>query len=504
MRPIIELLSDYTGAEQEQRVRTNACVALGAVATSEAMEHLFRLGLNDASEEVRKCAAREIAQAPDRLRTPIIRRLYHGSEKGGEWRSNFELLQSIGTVAGKLEPRPGDWLRRVLQILILNFRIIATRGSEFSLRSRLKLGSMFIALLCSTFFITIWTLLAFGDQLDDDWTGLLAVTFLLWMPLVFYPIIVTMVPAGLRFSQNEASFADALWLLLIFTFTYLVVSALFGELETWGGKVLAEFLSLFLFFFVPIAAARICLGFARAPVPGMPYLLRCLATGLGGATVSVWIVMLATDWDRPFSDVASLSLLLALSTVFFLCWVRALQGAPPEARGADASDRKLLRALPALCLGLIALVSLFLVSVPRSEPIPLGREPSSLEREMSHGQRLTLVVTHPGEVEIVLAGEDVDSVLWLDGDRRDEGSESTPERLTRSIGRGSHTVRTTIYGGGSNRSGPKAFLRLLENRVGAWVSLANEIPGTNGESGSEPDQETMTLNLIWTPSTKSP
>lgn len=503
MRPIIELLSDYTGAEQEQRVRENACVALGAVATPEAMEHLLRLGLNDASEAVRKCAAREIAEAPGWLRAPLIRRLYRDSEKRGEWRRNFELLQGIGTVAGKLEPRPGDWLRRVLQILILNFRIIATRGSEFSLRSRLKLGSMFIALLCSTFFITIWILLAFGDQIDDEWIGMLAATFLLWIPLVFYPVIVTMVPSGLRFSQSEASFADVLWLFILFAFAYLIVSALLGELESLGGGVSTEFLALFLFLFVPIAAARICLGFARAPVPGMPYLLRCLATGLGGATVSVWIVMLATDWDRPFSDVASLSLLFALSAVFFLCWVRALQGAPPEARGADASDRKLPRALPTLCLGLIALVSLFLVSVPRSEQIPLGREPSSLEREMSHGQRLTLVVTHPGEVEIVLAGEDVDSVLWLDGDRRDEGSESTPERLTQSIGRGSHTVRTTIYGGKS-MAGPETFLWLLENRVAAWVSLTNVTLENIGERGSEPDEETMTLNLIWTPSTKSP
>ncbi|MCZ6863933.1 MAG: HEAT repeat domain-containing protein, partial [Alphaproteobacteria bacterium] len=187
MRPIIELLSDYTGAEQEQRVRTNACVALGAVATSEAMEHLFRLGLTDASEEVRESAAREIAKAPSQLRTPLIHRLYDGSEKRGEWRSNFELLQSIGAISGKLEPRPGDWLRRVLQILVLNFRIIATRGNEFSFWPRLKLGSLFVALFCSAIVVTIWSLLAFERLFDEDWAAVLAMIFGLWIPFVVYP-----------------------------------------------------------------------------------------------------------------------------------------------------------------------------------------------------------------------------------------------------------------------------------------------------------------------------
>jgi hypothetical protein len=507
MQPVLKIVNEYAEAEREQ-TRSNACIALAAVGTPEAVERLAEIGRADGSAMVRETAAVELLSAPAELVQGVVRRS-HEELFGKEWLPSFQLLQQMAMASRSQVPLersvPGRE-RRVLEALRLNWRLRTTRASPFFISRQLHGLAFLGAALASLALTFLWFQLT-GQKLIDS-----GLPFGAWFvaSLLVWLVMVTATPTRLAYLSEAAPYADVVWICLVAAAGFLLVAILWSELRPDSWRTV---LAYFLFLVLPVAAARLGIAAGGLRYGRFWYMASALASGLGAAALAfvagVFVFDVAFSRDLNETDSATSQLaIVGIACVLFLCCYYGLAGVARDSRPLGR-QRALWRVVGTTTLGLTFLVIGIFVTVPPErwkafmgmhERLELAGELPKTNFDLRDGGSLSLSITRPGKLYLEATG-DRNIVLEFDGreidNNWDDSTDSgvSTETLDEHVESGAYSVfvRYLAFVADPDENN---YLWVLKSRFLTWLGRAPEAEGT--PSVLSP----LLLSVGWTPDAK--
>ncbi|MDW9681833.1 HEAT repeat domain-containing protein [Sinorhizobium meliloti] len=497
MKSVLKIVNEYAEADREQ-TRSNACIALAAVGTPEAVERLAEIGRADRSEMVRETAAVELVSAPAELSQLVVRRS-HEELFGKDWLPSFKLLQQMAMASRSQVPLaravPGRE-RRVLEALRLNWRLRTTQASPFFIFRQLHGLAFLGAALASLLLTVLWFELT-GQKMVES-----GVAFGVWFAasLLVWLVMVTAMPTRLAYLSEAAPYADVVWICLVGAAGFLLVAIPVGselQLDLWRTA-----LAYFLFLVLPVAAARLGIAAGGLRHGRLWYMASVLASGLGAAALAfvtgVFVFDVAFSRDLIEADFTTSPLaIFGIACTLFLCCYYGLAGVARDFRPLERR-RALSRVVGTTTLGITLLVIGISVTVPPE--LDLAGELPKTNFDLRHGASLGLNITRPGKLYLEATG-DRNIVLEFDGREIDDnGEDSTDlgvatETLDEHVESGAYSVSVRHL---TFEADPDEYdyLWVLKNRFLTWLGRPPEAEGP--PSVLSP----LHLSVRWSPDAK--